>query len=136
MFPTDTPLDPAANTANATDTTNAAAPYAFDHVAQVVPNIAEAVQFYRDLVPNLTVLYEDTSWAFVEAGGAKLAFVVRDQHPNHLAWRVSETELNRLAAQHGQEIKPHRDGTKSFYLGGPGGQSIEIISYEGSRWEQ
>lgn len=108
--------------------------YLFDHVAQVVPSIADAVHFYRNLIPNLNVLYEDDSWAFVEAGGAKLAFVVRDQHPNHLAWRVSEAELNRLALLHSREIKPHRDGTKSFYLDGPGGQSLEIISYEGSRW--
>jgi hypothetical protein len=49
---------------------------------------------------------------------------------------VSEEELQRLAEQHGKEIKPHRDGTKSFYLDAPGGQSLEIISYEGSRWEK
>lgn len=109
--------------------------YTFDHVAQVVPNIAEAVAWYRNNLPGVNVLYQDDSWAFVEAGGVKLAFVVRDQHPGHLAWRVSTAELERLAARHGKEIKPHRDGTKSFYLEGPNGQSIEIIAYEGSRWE-
>jgi hypothetical protein len=81
------------------------------------------------------VLYQDDSWAFIEVGGVKLAFVVRDQHPGHIAWRVSNAELVRLAGLHGKEIKPHRDGTKSFYLDAPGGQSVEIISYEGSRWE-
>jgi catechol 2,3-dioxygenase-like lactoylglutathione lyase family enzyme len=109
--------------------------YAFDHVAQVVPNIAQAVSWYRDNLPGIQVLYQDETWAFVEAGGVKLAFVVRDQHPGHLAWRVSTAELERLAARHGKEIKPHRDGTRSFYLEAPGGQSIEIICIEGSRWD-
>jgi catechol 2,3-dioxygenase-like lactoylglutathione lyase family enzyme len=109
--------------------------FAFDHVAQIVPNIAEAVAWYRDTLPHVNILYQDDSWAFIEVGGIKLAFVVRDQHPGHIAWRVSDTELNRLSELHGKEIKPHRDGTKSFYLEAPGGQSIEIISYEGSRWE-
>jgi hypothetical protein len=37
---------------------------------------------------------------------------------------------------HGKEIKPHRDGTKSFYLEAPGGQSIEIICTVGSEYER
>ena len=108
---------------------------AFDHVAQVVPDIAEAVDFYAALVPGATVLFQDESWAFLEAGGTKLAFVLKDKHPNHLAWRVSEAELVRLAEKHGKEIAPHRDGTKSFYLDGPGGAHVEIITFDGSRWE-
>ncbi|MDX1935257.1 MAG: VOC family protein [Capsulimonadales bacterium] len=110
--------------------------FTFDHVAQVVPNIAEAVAWYRELLPGATVLYQDDSWAFVEAGGAKIAFVVRDQHPNHIAWRVSSADLEAAAAKFGKEIKPHRDGTRSFYLEAPGGQSVEIISFEGSQWER
>lgn len=110
--------------------------YAFDHVAQVVPEIAAAVDFYRTLLPSAVVLYQDETWAFVEAGGVKLAFVVQDQHPNHLAWRVSTAELERLAAASDKTIQPHRDGTRSFYLEAPGGQAIEIISFEGSQWER
>ena len=109
--------------------------FTFDHVAQVVPDIAEAVAFYTELVPGAQVLHQDTTWAFVDAGGVKLAFVVRDQHPNHLAWRVSAADLERLAEQYGRTIQPHRDGTRSFYLDAPGGQAIEIITFEGSRWE-
>lgn len=110
--------------------------YEFDHAAQVVPDIAEAVGWYREMLPNVKVLYQDATWGFIEAGGMKIAFVVRDQHPGHLAWRVSEEELERLAERHGKEIKPHRDGTRSFYVDGPGGQSIEFISIEGSSWER
>jgi hypothetical protein len=103
--------------------------YLFDHVAQVVPDIAAAIAWYQQLLPNVTVLYQDATWGFIEAGGVKIAFVVKDQHPGHLAWRVSMKELERLALQYEQEIKTHRDNTRSFYLKAPGGQAIEIIAY-------
>ncbi len=109
--------------------------YQFDHVAQQVPDIAEAVAWYERTLPGVRVLYQDESWAFVEAGGVKLAFVRQDQHPGHLAWRVETTELERLAAELGKEIKTHRDKTRSFYLEAPGGQWLEIITFEGSTWE-
>lgn len=101
----------------------------FDHIAQVVPDIAAAVAWYTENVPGTRILYQDATWAFLEAGGARLAFVLRDQHPGHLAFRVDDAELERLAAARGQAVKPHRDGSRSFYLDAPGGQSIEIISY-------
>ena len=110
--------------------------FQFDHVAQVVPDITAAVQWYVDAIPGVTVLYQDNSWAFIEAQGTKLAFVLKDQHPNHLAWRVSSAELEELAVKHGKEITPHRDKTRSFYLEAPGGQHIEIITFENSDWEK
>ena len=109
--------------------------FQFDHAAQVVPDIAEAVAWYVAHIPGVTVLHQDTSWAFLEAHGTKLAFVLRDQHPNHLAWRVGSAELEALAAKHGKEIAAHRDKTRSFYLEAPGGQHIEIITFEGSDWQ-
>jgi len=101
----------------------------FDHIAQQVPDIAQAVAWYQDLVPDTRILYQDATWALIDAAGAKLAFVMSEQHPNHLAWRVSNEHLEHMAKKHGQEIKPHRDGTRSFYLEAPGDKSIEIISY-------
>ena len=108
----------------------------FDHVAQQVPDIAEAVAWYMTLLPQAKVLYQDTSWAFVDAGGTKLAFVREDQHPNHLAWRVSEAQLEQMAARYQKTIALHRDKTRSFYLEAPGGQHIEIISFDGSDWQK
>ncbi len=110
--------------------------YQFDHVAQQVPDIAEAVAWYEKTLPGARVLYQDETWALLEAGGVRIAFVVKDQHPGHLAWRVDDATLERLAQEHGQEIKPHRDRTRSFYLEAPGGQSIEIISVDGSEYER
>lgn len=108
--------------------------YEFDHAAQQVPDIAEAVAWYQQLLPGVEVLYQDESWAFIEANGVKLAFVKRDQHPQHLAWRVDDAELERLAAKWGKEIILHRDKTRSFYLEGPGGQWVEIICMTDSPW--
>ena len=106
----------------------------FDHIAQQVPDIAEAVAWYRDLVPGVEVIYQDNSWAFIEANGTRLAFVKRDQHPSHIAWKVNAAELERLAAKYNKEIKPHRDNTRSFYLEGPGGQWVEIIEMDAPTW--
>ncbi len=101
----------------------------FDHLAQQVPDIAEALAWWQSAVPGATVLYADASWGLLEAGGAKLAFVLADQHPDHLAFKVSVAELERLAAERGVVIAPHRDGTRSFYLEAPGDHQVEVIAY-------
>ena len=101
----------------------------FDHVAQQVPDIGAAIAWWRETVPGSTVLYEDATWGLIDAGGVKLAFVTADQHPDHLAWKVSDAELEAMAAARGLEIHPHRDGTRSFYVEAPGGRFVEIISY-------
>ena len=101
----------------------------FDHVAQQVPDIAEAVDWQLRTVPGTRVLHQDPTWALVESGGAKLAFVLPDQHPSHLAYRVDAEELERLAAANGVEIATHRDATRSIYLEGPGALATEIIAY-------
>ncbi len=103
--------------------------FKFDHIAQQVPDVAEAVAWYSRTIPGARVLYQDATWAFVEAAGVRLAFVLGDQHPSHIAWRVSEADLERLAAEHGQTIRAHRDQTRSFYLQAPGGQWIEVIAF-------
>ena len=101
----------------------------FDHVAQQVPDIAEAVEWQRRTVPGTTVIHQDPTWALVKSGGARFAFVLPDQHPSHVAFRVADAELERLAAAHGAAIATHRDATRSIYLPGPGPLQTEIISY-------
>ncbi len=80
-------------------------------------------------VPGTRVLHQDPTWALVESGGAKLAFVLPGQHPSHLAFRVDAAELERLAAENGVEIATHRDATRSIYLHGPGSLATEMITY-------
>lgn len=101
----------------------------FDHVAQQVPDIAAALEWWSGVVPGARVLYADETWGLLEAGGAKLAFVMADEHPNHLAFKVSGEELDRLAGVHRAAVRGHRDGSRSFYLDAPGGQGVEVIAY-------
>lgn len=101
----------------------------FDHVAQQVPDVAAAVDWYRRTIPGCRVLYQDPTWALLEAAGVKLAFVRQGDHPAHIAWRVSAEDLVRLAAEHQQTIRMHRDQTRSFYLQTSAGQWIELITY-------
>jgi catechol 2,3-dioxygenase-like lactoylglutathione lyase family enzyme len=101
----------------------------FDHIARQVPDIAAAVDWYRQLIPATRVLYQDPTWALVEAEGVRLAFVTASQHPDHLAWRVTNAELERLAADRGIAILPHRDASRSFYIDGPAATVIEIVAY-------
>jgi catechol 2,3-dioxygenase-like lactoylglutathione lyase family enzyme len=101
----------------------------FDHVAQPVPDIAAALAWWQHTVPGARVLHADDTWGLLEAGGARLAFVMADQHPHHLAFKVSGEELERLAAEHGAEIALHRDASRSFYLDAPGDSRVEVIAF-------
>jgi hypothetical protein len=101
----------------------------FDHVAQQVPDIGEALDWWQRMVPGARVLYADETWGLLEAGGARLAFVSPREHPDHLAFKVSGDELERLAAEHAVAIAVHRDGSRSFYLDAPGGKGLEVIAY-------
>ena len=101
----------------------------FDHVALQVPDIGAAIEWYTRTIPECRVLYQDETWGLVEAGGARLAFVLPDQHPGHVAWRVSAEELVELATRHAVTIREHRDGSRSFYLKAPGNQWLEIVAF-------
>ena len=106
----------------------------FDHIAQVVPHIAEAIEWYAQTFGGVEILHQDASWGFISMQGTKMAFVLKDEHPNHIAWRVSALELEAMSQKFGQPIKDHRDKTRSFYLEAPGGTHLEIITFEGSDW--
>jgi catechol 2,3-dioxygenase-like lactoylglutathione lyase family enzyme len=101
----------------------------FDHVALLVPDIAAALDWWQRTVPDARVVYADESWGLLEAGGARLAFVTEGEHPQHVAFKVSGAELERLAGDQGAEIALHRDGSRSFYLATPGEGHLEVISY-------
>lgn len=101
----------------------------FDHVAQRVSDIGSALEWWQRMVPGAVVLYQDDTWGLLEAGGAKLAFVVAEQHPDHLAFKVSVEELARLAREHDASIAVHRDGSRSFYTDAPDGHRVEIVAY-------
>jgi catechol 2,3-dioxygenase-like lactoylglutathione lyase family enzyme len=89
-----------------------------DHIAVVVPNIAQAVDWYTKTF-ECEVSYQDDSWAFIEFENVKLALVVKAQHPPHIA-------VLRKDAQKFGELTAHRDGTQSCYIEDPAGNSVEV----------
>ena len=93
---------------------------AIDHIAISVKDIKSAVEWYQEHF-KCAVTYEDDTWAFLEFGNIKLALVIPEQHPPHIAF-VSER-----AESYGT-LKAHRDGTRSLYINDPAGNSIEIMA--------
>ena len=96
----------------------------FDHVAVNVAEIQRAVDWYRDNL-GAKVLYQDDTWAFLEAGGVKIALTLQSQHPAHLAFDIGSTPDEEFM----KKAKRHRDGSISRYVVDPDGNAIEWIYY-------
>jgi catechol 2,3-dioxygenase-like lactoylglutathione lyase family enzyme len=101
----------------------------FDHIAVKTKDILASIRWYKEHFPEVKVLHEDPTWGFIETCGLKIAFVLPGHHPPHLAFRVSEEELEARAKAAGKTIKPHRDGTRSFYTSDDQDNVLEYISY-------
>lgn len=91
-----------------------------DHVAIAVSDIAEAVDWYTSRFA-CKVTYQDATWAMLEFANVRLALVVAEQHPPHIAFVRDD------AASFG-ELKPHRDGTASVYIEDCSGNPVEIVT--------
>jgi catechol 2,3-dioxygenase-like lactoylglutathione lyase family enzyme len=99
-----------------------------DHVAVVSPDIEKSVQWYSQQF-GATVLYQDKTWAFLQVGGNKLALVTPGQHPPHVAFSVTEEQLDGASRTHNIPIDKHRDGTRGIYITDPAGNAVELICY-------
>lgn len=91
-----------------------------DHVAIAVDDVAKAVDWYRETF-KCEIEYQDKTWAFLRFENIKLALVVPNQHPPHLAF------LHENADQFGN-LKTHRDGTRSVYIADSAGNAVEIVA--------
>ena len=89
-----------------------------DHIAIVVNDIKESVAYYVDNY-DCMILHYDESWGYLQFDNIKLALVLKDEHPPHIAFEVDEVEG-----------KTHRDGSVSKYIDDPSGNKIELIKYE------
>ena len=101
-----------------------------DHIAVKSDDLAKDVEEYKRLGFTVETLYED--WAIVrDPEGFGIALLPPgSKHPPHIAMRVDTfEELEAAAEREGRPIKPHRDGTHSFYTKGVGGNIIELIWY-------
>lgn len=102
--------------------------YDLDHVALQTRDVAASVQHYVSHY-GAVVLYQDSTWAFLRVGQGKVALVTPSQHPPHLALRVDEAELAKVAAAAALPVDSHRDGTKGIYVRDPDGNVVELICY-------
>jgi catechol 2,3-dioxygenase-like lactoylglutathione lyase family enzyme len=101
-----------------------------DHLAVKCADLADAVEQYERLGFELETMYED--WAMMrDARGFGIALLPPDsKHPPHIGLKVETLEeLEAAAAREGRPVKPHRDGTSSFYTKGVDGQIVELIFY-------
>ncbi len=90
-----------------------------DHIALSVSNIAEAVSWYTRTF-KCSVDYQDNSWALLAFDNIKIALVIPEQHPTHIAFVRDDAEAYGA-------LKTHRDGTQSCYIQDFSGNSIEIM---------
>src|SRR5215475_5638240 len=90
-----------------------------DHVAVSVRDVAESVTWYTTHF-NCKVVYQDATWALLEFGNVRLAFVIPEQHPPHIAILGEPKSYG--------EPKTHRDGTSSVYIKDRDGTNVEILA--------
>jgi catechol 2,3-dioxygenase-like lactoylglutathione lyase family enzyme len=98
----------------------------FDHVALSVQDISRSVEWYRANA-GAGVLYQDDTWALLDAGGVKLALTLPQQHPAHIAFDIGPSPSPEFL----QTARVHRDGSISRYVVDPDGNAVEWIHYPG-----
>ena len=92
------------------------------HVAVSVTDIPSAVAWYREHF-QCKVSYQDDTWAMLDFANLKMALVIPQQHPPHIAFVHPE------AAKYGT-LKEHRDGTRSCYVKDPAGNEVELLAQD------
>ena len=90
-----------------------------DHAALRVKDVKEAVEWYTTRF-RCKIEYQDATWAILAFDNVRLAFVLQEQHPPHIAIVGDPTAYG--------QAKQHRDGTSSIYLKDPDGNNVEILA--------
>ncbi|HMS41124.1 MAG TPA: VOC family protein [Pyrinomonadaceae bacterium] len=101
-----------------------------DHWAVKCADLSASVEEYKRLGFTVETVYED--WAMMRDGrGFGIALLPPDsKHPPHIGLKVETmAELEAAAKKENRPIKPHRDGTSSFYTKGIDGNIVELIYY-------
>ena len=92
-----------------------------DHIAIQVKDIKESIAYYMSEF-DCMIIYEDETWALLQFDNIKLALVMENEHPFHIAFEVRDLgPLNGTL---------HRDGSISRYIDDPSGNKIELIKYQ------
>ena len=96
----------------------------FDHVALVSKDIKLSIEWYVKNW-NAKIIYQDDTWALIEMGKTKIAFVSPHQHPSHICFEVDDDFIMKKLDKN--TFKPHRDGSSSCYLRDPDGNFLEFL---------
>ena len=97
----------------------------FDHVAVTSKNISDSLAWYSERF-ELKVIYQDETWALISIGGAKIAFVMEQQHPPHVCFNVDMSSFKFDESK----FKEHRDGSRSEYIEDLDGNFIELLKWK------
>ena len=62
-----------------------------DHIAIQSKNIKDSVEWYKNMF-ECNVLFEDETWALIEFKNTKIALVIPEQHPPHIAIKRKNLE--------------------------------------------
>jgi len=89
------------------------------HAALRVRDVKKAVDWYTEHF-RCEVEYQDDTWALLAFDNVRLAFVLEQQHPPHIAI-VGDPAAYGTAQR-------HRDGTSSVYLKDPDGNNVEVLA--------
>ena len=89
------------------------------HAALRVMDVKKAVEWYTKRF-QCEVEYQDATWAMLKFENVRLAFVLQEQHPPHIALLGDPAEFGTP--------KIHRDGTASVYLKDLDGNNVEILA--------
>jgi len=101
-----------------------------DHLAVKTDDLNRDVEEYKRLGFSVESLFED--WAMMrDVRGFGIALLPpNSRHPAHIGLKVETMEeLQKAAERENRPIKPHRDGTSSFYTKGVGGNIVELVYY-------
>ena len=89
------------------------------HTALRVKNVKETVDWYTRRF-RCVVEYQDATWAMLAFENVRLAFVLAEQHPPHIAIVGDPAAFG--------EPTIHRDGTSSVYVKDPNNNNVEILA--------
>jgi len=89
------------------------------HAAIRVKDVKEAVAWYTQRF-RCEVEYQDATWAMLAFDNVRLAFVLAEQHPPHIAIVGDPAAFGAATV--------HRDGTSSVYVKDPNNNNVEILA--------
>ena len=89
------------------------------HAALRVKDVKETVKWYTQRF-KCKVEYQDATWAMLAFENVRLAFVLAEQHPPHIAIVGDPAAFG--------EPQVHRDGTSSVYVKDPNNNNVEVLA--------